>query len=129
VPAPSTYDFAISRVVPRVERDEFLNAGAIAFCRTQRYLEAAIDLDVRRLAVLAPHIDPEEVQRHLATITLICRGGPDAGPIGALSPAERFHWLVAPRSTVIQTSPVHCGLCDDPAAALARLMVTMVRLP
>jgi hypothetical protein len=101
----------------------------IVFCRTRRYLEAAIDLDVQRLAALAPDLDPAEVQRHLATITQICRGGRAAGPIGALSPAERFHWLVSPRSTVIQTSPVHCGLCDDPAAVLARLLAVMVRLP
>ncbi len=127
MPALSTYDYAVIRVVPRVEREEFLNAGVIVFCRTRRFLGAAIDLDARRLAGMAPWLDAEEVGRHLATIARICRGGPGAGPIGALSLPERFHWLVSPRSTVIQTSPVHSGLCDDPAAVLARLLAAAVR--
>jgi hypothetical protein len=129
VPARSTFDYAIIRVVPRVEREEFLNAGVILFCRTRRYLNAVVELDATRLAALAPHLDVEEVQQHLAAIPLICRGGAAAGPLGALTPAERFHWLVSPRSTLIQTSPVHSGLCDDPDAALAHLLEAMVRLP
>lgn len=129
MPAPSSYDYALIRVVPRVERGEFINAGAIVFCRTARYLAAAVELDEARLAALAPGLDAGEVRRHLDLIPLICRGGRAAGPIGALSLAERFHWLVAPRSTLIQTSPVHCGLCDDPAAVLPHLLETMVRLP
>ena len=128
MPVTSSYDYAIIRVVPRVERGEFLNAGVILYCRTLQYLAAAIDLDRARLAALAPDLDPAEVLAHLDMIPLICRGGPGAGPIGALSLAERFHWLVAPRSTVVQTSPVHSGICDNPEAALGHLLESMVRL-
>ena len=84
-------------------------------------------LDTARLAALAPDLDLVEVERALAVIPLVCRGA--AGPIGQLSQAERFHWLVAPRSAIIQTSPVHCGLCADPGVALGHLLATMVRLP
>lgn len=129
MPALSSFDHAIIRLVPRVEREEFLNVGAIVFCRTRRYLGAGIDLDVRRLAAFAPGLDAIELERHLAIIPLLCKGGPAGGPIGLLSQAERFHWLVAPRSTVIQTSRVHCGLCTEPEEALARIMHSMVRLP
>jgi hypothetical protein len=128
VPAPSSFDYAIVRLVPRVEREEFLNVGAVVFCRTRRFLDASIDLDERRLSALAPNLDIAEVERHLAIIPLLCKGGPEGGPIGLLSQAERFHWLVAPRSTVIQTSPVHCGLCTEPAEALERIMRETVRI-
>ena len=121
--APASYDYAIIRVVPRVDREEFINAGVIVFCRTRRFLGARVALDRARLAALAPSADPEEIVLHLESIPLICAG---AGPIGALSLAERFHWLVAPRSTIIQTSAVHSGLCTDPAAALDHLLETMV---
>src|SRR6185503_3433374 len=124
--AQSSYDYAIVRVVPRVERGEFVNAGVILFCRTRRFLGARIALDVGRLAALAPQVDITEVNRHLAIIPLVCAGGAGAGPIGALPLADRFHWLVAPRSAMIQTSPVHCGLCDEPAAALERLLESLV---
>lgn len=129
MPALASFDYAVVRVVPRVEREEFVNAGVILFCRTRRFLEARIELNQARLRALAPAIDLLEVEERLALIPRICRGGPTAGPLGALSQAERFHWLVAPRSTVIQTSPVHSGICDDPLAELERLMATMVRLP
>lgn len=122
----TSYDYALIRVVPRVERDEFLNAGVILFCRTRRYLGARVRLDPQRLAVLAPDLDPDDAERHLALIPRVCVGGRDAGPIGGLTAAERFHWLVAPRSTVVQTSPVHCGLCHDPAAMLDRLFATLI---
>lgn len=122
--ALASYDYAIIRVVPRVERQESINAGVILFCRTRRFLGARVALDRVRLAALAPSTDPEEIGRHLEGIPLICAG---AGPIGALSLAERFHWLVSPRSTVIQTSAVHSGLCADPADALDRLMERVVR--
>jgi hypothetical protein len=112
-----------------VEREEFLNVGAIVFCRTRRFLDAAIEIDVQRLAAFAPTLDIRELERHLAIIPLLCKGGPEGGPIGLLSQAERFHWLVAPRSTVIQTSRVHSGLCTEPAQALERIMRDMVRLP
>ena len=125
--ARSSYDYAIVRVVPRVERGEFVNAGVILFCRTRRFLGARIKLDAGRLAALAPQLDIQEVNRYLATIPLVCAGGTGAGPIGALSLSERFHWLVAPRSAMIQTSPVHSGLCDAPEVALDELLVSLVR--
>ena len=127
MPGAHSFDFAVVRIVPRVERSEFINAGAILFCRVRRFLRATVELDRDRLLALAPCIDVEEVERHLALIPLVCEGGPAAGPIGLLSMAERFHWLVAPRSTLVQPSPVHCGLCDDPASELEHLLDTMVR--
>ena len=123
----SSYDYAIVRVVPRVERAEFINAGVILFCRTRRFLGARIALDAARLAALAPQVDIHELNRHLAIIPLVCAGGAGAGPIGRLPLAERFHWLVAPRSAMIQTSPVHSGLCDAPEAALDALLDALVR--
>ena len=123
----SSYDYAIVRVVPRVERAEFVNAGVILFCRTRRFLGARIALDAARLAALAPQVDIHELNRHLAIIPLVCAGGVGAGPIGRLPLAERFHWLVAPRSAMIQTSPVHSGLCDAPEAALDALLDALVR--
>jgi hypothetical protein len=129
VPALRSFDYAVIRVVPRVEREEFINAGVILYCSTLRLLAAAVELDVSRLLALAPDVDVEIVRSHLASIPRICAGGHDAGPIGALSPVERFDWLVAPRSTVIQTSPVHAGLCANPQDALEQLIERMVRQP
>ncbi len=124
--AQRSYDYAIVRVVPRVEREEFVNAGVILSCPEVDFLEARIELDERRLLALDPTVDVESVRANLASIPLICAGGPSAGPIGKLSPRERFHWLVAPRSTMIQTSAVHAGRCTDPALALTHLMQQMV---
>jgi hypothetical protein len=129
MPARSSFDYAVVRVVPRVEREEFLNAGVILFCRTRGFLEARIELDTQRLLAFAPDVDLAELREHLDTVPLICRGGPEAGPLGSLTQAERFHWLVAPRSTIVQPSPVHTGLTSNPAAALEHLVATMVRLP
>lgn len=123
MPGLSSYDYALIRVVPRVEREEFLNVGAILFCRTRRFLEARLALDAGRLAALAPHLDLTETEAQLQLFPQICGG---AGPIGHLPLADRFHWLTAPRSTIIQVSPVHCGLCTDPAAALDHLLETMM---
>ncbi len=123
-----SYDYAVIRVVPRVEREEFVNAGVILSCPAKDFLEARIDLDEERLLALEPDLDIESVRSHLASIPAICAGGEAAGPIGRLSQRERFHWLVAPRSTIIQTSSAHSGRCDDPAAALEHLLNTMVRL-
>lgn len=117
MPAPALYEYAYIRVVPRVERGEFCTVGVILFCRTRRFL--GVRLDWTRLHHLAPTLDPEEVQEHLALFPRICAG---EGPIGQLGQAEAFHWLVAPHSTVIQTSPVHAGLCSDPQATLERLL-------
>ena len=129
MPARSSFDYAIVRVVPRVEREEFINAGIILFCLTQRFLGARVELDTRRLATLAPGASLEVIQHHLESIPRVCAGGRGAGPIGQLPQKERFHWLVAPRSTIIQTGPVHTGLCEDPHQALEHLLTRMVRLP
>ena len=126
MPAQSSYDYAVVRIVPRVERDEFLNVGVILFCRSRRFLEARIALNRPRLAAFAPDLSPDLVQPYLDIIPRICAGGATTGYIGALAQAERFHWLVAPRSTIIQTSPVHSGLCSDPAATLERLIMLLV---
>ena len=122
-----TYDYAIIRVVPRVEREEFINVGVIVSCPARRFLEARIELDEQRLMALDSTVDIESIRTHLATIPAICSGGESAGPIGRLSQRERFHWLVAPRSTIIQMSPAHTGCCKDPAAVLEHLLDTMVR--
>lgn len=122
-----TYDYAIVRVVPRVERGEYVNAGIIISCDVERILEAGIDLDENALLALDGAVDLEAVRRALAVIPLICLGGSEAGPIGRLSARERFHWLVSPKSTIVQTSPVHTGRCDDIAAALDHLMQRMIR--
>ncbi|RME99977.1 MAG: DUF3037 domain-containing protein [Chloroflexi bacterium] len=127
MPASSSFDYAIVRVVPHVEREEFINVGVILFCRTRRFLDACIEVDPARLRALAPRLNPAQVSAHLSLIPQICAGTPNH-PIGRLSQAERFHWLVTPRSTSVQVSPVHCGICTDPAAALNQLMDEMVRL-
>jgi hypothetical protein len=121
------YDYAIIRVMPRVEREEFVNVGVIVSCPAKGFLEARIELDKQRLLALDPTLDIATVRDHLAAIPIICAGGEQAGPIGQLSQRERFHWLVAPRSTIIQTSPVHTGCCNVPTAVLAHLLDTMVR--
>lgn len=126
MPEHSSYDYAIIRVVPRVERGECINVGVILFCRTRRFLGALIHLDEQRLLVLAPDIDVEMVRDQLNMITLTCAGSAEAGSIGRMSLSERFHWLVSPRSAIVQPSPVHSGLCDDPEAALHHLLKTMV---
>jgi hypothetical protein len=122
-----TYDYAIIRVVPKVEREEFVNVGVVVSCPSRGFLEARIELDEPRLMAVDPTLDVETIRAHLATIPAVCAGGEQAGPIGQLSQRERFHWLVAPRSTIIQTSPVHTGCCRDPTAVLERLLDTMVR--
>lgn len=123
-----SYDYAIVRVVPRVEREEFINAGVVLSCPEHDFLQARIELDERRLLALDASVDLELLRSNLASIPAICAGGPAGGPIGKLSPRERFHWLVAPRSTMIQTSAVHSGRCRDPAAVLEHLLATMVRI-
>jgi hypothetical protein len=127
MPELCPFDYAVVRVVPRVERGEFINAGVIVSCPSKNYLKAAFELDRARLAALDPTLDPLTVERHLEAISAICEGGAGAGPIGSLPPRARFHWLVAPRSTVIQTSPVHTGLCGDGDEMLERLLAKMVR--
>ena len=123
----SPYQYAIIRVVPRVERGECLNAGVVLLCRSKSYIGAHTELDEGRLAELAPGTDPATVRPHLAAIERIARGELDGGPMARLSIAERFHWLVSPASTIIQPSDVHTGLTDDPAAELEHLFETLVR--
>jgi hypothetical protein len=129
MPELCPFDYAVVRVVPRVERGEFVNAGVIVSCPSKGYLKARVELDAARLAALDPEVDRETVERHLAAIPLVCEGGPQAGPIGLLPQRARFHWLVAPRSTIIQTSPVHTGFCEDGDQILERLFRTMVERP
>jgi len=129
VPTLSTYDYAIVRVVPRVERGEFINAGVIVSCAAIGYLQARIELDEAKLLALDPSADVAGIRAGLAAIPIICAGGKAAGALGALSTRERFHWLVAPRSTSIQTSPVHTGRCTSPERQLEHLMQQMVRRP
>jgi hypothetical protein len=124
---PDQFAYAILRVVPRVERGEQLNAGVVLFCRRRRFLAARVDLDERRLAALAPDLDPRTVRAHLDALARIAAGDPAGGAVAALEPSERFGWLVAPSSTIIQPSPVHTGLCDDPAAALDQVIERLVR--
>jgi len=128
MPGPS-FDYAVIRVVPRVERGEQVNAGVILFCLERDFLAARVEVDEGRLRALWPDIDLDLVRQHLEAIPRICAGTPDAGPIGRLSLRERFHWLVAPRSTIIQVSPVHAGLCDHPEKALDELFTQAVRVP
>ena len=122
-----SFDYAIVRVVPRVERGEFVNAGVILFCPTEGFLESLIELDRERLHALAPDADVALIENHLATIPRICSGGKEAGAIGELPQRARFHWLVAPRSTVIQMSPVHSGVGRDLTAAMQRLFEKLVK--
>lgn len=122
-----SYDYAVVRVVPRVEREEFINVGVIVSCPGRDFLEACIELDAARLHAFDPTLDIEALRKHAASIPAICSGGATAGPIGRLTQRERFHWLVAPRSTIIQVSPAHTGRCQYPARVLEHLMDTMVR--
>jgi hypothetical protein len=129
-PAPSVwFSYAVVRIVPRVERGEFLNVGVILFARTARFLAACIEMDHARLHAVAPGLDLALIERHLDAFVAICDGSAAGGPIARLPPSERFHWLTAPRSAVIQTSPVHAGCGDDPRIALDALCATLVRLP
>ena len=129
MPARCSYEYAVVRVVPRVEREEFVNAGAIVFCLERGFLAARVELDRAGVLALAPDADLALVEEHLRAIPTIAAGGEGSGPIGRLPARERFRWLVAPRSTVVQTSAVHAGLCEDPERALEELIDRMVRRP
>jgi len=129
VSAECTYDYAIVRVVPRVDRGERINAGVILSCADSDFLEARIELDETALLAIDPGVDLDAVRTNLAAIMAICRGGAEGGPIGRLPARGRFRWLVAPRSTMIQPSAVHTGRTADPPACLERLMDRLVRRP
>ena len=124
--ADSSFSYAVYRLVPRVERGERINVGVVVFARTLDYLGARTELDEQRLAVLWPDVDAATVRPHLEAIERIAQGDPDAGPIAALDTTARFHWLVAPSSTIIQPSEVHTGLCCEPADQLERLFRELV---
>lgn len=125
----AAYDYAVIRVVPRVERGEFVNAGVVLSSKAGDFLAARIELDEARLLALDPGVDLDAARRHLAAFQAISDGGEGTGPIGKLRARERFHWLTATRSTIIQTSPVHSGRCADAATMIERLLETMVRVP
>ncbi len=127
MPEQSAFDYAIIRVVPQVEREEFVNAGIILFCRARRYLDCRISFARERVLALSPDADLAAIEQHLDVFARICAGGIDAGPIGQLKQADRFHWLTAPRSTTIQVSPIHPGMCTDPQSALEQLFDRLVR--
>jgi hypothetical protein len=118
---PASFDYTVIRVVPRVERQEFINAGIVVFCPEKRYLGARVHLDETRLKALWPEADADVVRAHLKAIERVCAGDEGAGPIAKLSQRERFHWLSSPRSTIIQPSPVHTGVCDNTDDLLDRL--------
>ena len=126
MPTMPSFDYAVLRIVPRVEREEFVNAGVILFCLEREFLEARVEFARDRVLALFPGADLPLIEEHLLVVPRICGGAAGSGPIGKLSQRERFHWLVAPRSTVLQTSPVHSGLCEDPAKALEQLMSAML---
>ena len=121
------YEYAVIRVLPRVEREEFINVGVIVYCQSLDYLRAECSIDEDRLASFADGADLAEVKVHLGSVCRICSGSDDSGPIGKMSLGERFRWLTAPRSTVVQTSAVHTGLTNDPDATLKKLLDQLVR--
>jgi hypothetical protein len=125
----SPFEYALLRVVPRVERGEFINAGVVLYCQDKKFLDARVHLDTERLRALDPNLDPEVIRAHLEVARLVCEGGPEAGAVGLLPPVQRFGWLVAPRSTVVQPSPVHTGFTEDPIQAIEHLLRTMVQAP
>jgi hypothetical protein len=116
----------VLRVVPDVERGESVNAGVVVFCRRQRYLQAKVRLPAGRLAALAPDLAQGVVRDHLDTLARVAAGDPEAGPVARMEPSERFGWLAAPSSTIVQPSAVHTGLCRDPAGELERLFERLV---
>jgi len=127
MPAPSAFSYAILRVVPRVERGERLNVGVVVFARQHDgFLGMRAELDEARLAALAPDLDAAAVRPHLDALCAVAAGDPAAGPLASLEPSERFGWLVAPSSTVLQPSEVHTGVTADPAATLERLFAELV---
>ena len=125
--AEYTYDYAIVRVVPRVDRGERINVGVILSCADTDFLDARIEVDEALIRAIDPTVDMDAVRSNLAVIPVVCKGGPEAGPIGALPSRGRFRWLVAPRSTISQPSEVHTGRTADPAACLEHLMARVVR--
>ncbi len=125
----SAFEYAIVRVVPRVEREEFVNVGVVLFCERAGRLLARVELDEARLSALSPGVDLELVRAHLDALVAIAAGTHGAGPIGELPPRERFSWLVSPRSTIVQTSAPHSGVAEDLERALEGILASTVRTP
>ena len=123
---PDPFQYAVIRVVPRIEREEFINAGVVVFCRAHSYLQARTHLDRVRLLALDPHADADAIAAQLEALERVAAGAPDAGPVAALPPSERFHWLAAPSSTILQSSQIHSGLCDAPEPLLDALFAKLV---
>lgn len=122
---PHVFEYALVRAVPRPERGEFMNVGAIVYCAPLRFLRCAVEVDADRLRALDPDLDVEVLRDALRSLRQACEG---TGPMAASSAGQRFRWLTAPRSTILQTSPAHTGLTDDPAAELTRVMTTQVSI-
>jgi Protein of unknown function (DUF3037) len=127
VPEKDLFEYAVIRVIPRVEREEFLNVGVIIYCPSQDFLQTAFELNEQRLRAFASDLKISEIEEHLRAFEQICAGGAKAGTIGKLPSGERFRWLTAPRSTVVQTSPVHTGLCSDARDTLAGLLTKLIQ--
>lgn len=126
MPEKHLFEYAVIRVVPRVEREEFLNIGVVLYCRDKKFLQMRCKLDETRLQALCCDVDVDELKAHMSAFEKICQGSPDGGPIAKLDPASRFRWLTASRSTVVQASKVHPGLCDDPEVKLEKLYQQLV---
>jgi hypothetical protein len=126
MPELHSFEYAVIRVVPQVEREEFMNVGVILYSQSRSFLDAMFTLDEERLRALSPGLEMTEIRKHLAAFCHICKGGPEAGPIGKLDMGSRFRWLTATRSTVLQCSRVHPGLSDDPALTLKNLQEKLV---
>lgn len=127
MPEQHAYDYAVIRAVPRVERGEFVNVGVIVWCAEQRFLKAMVSVDKKKILALDPKADCDAIESAAASVPTICQGGVDAGDLGKMSLSERFNWLVAPRSTMLQTSPVHIGRGADLEKALEKIFTEMVR--
>lgn len=126
MPTRSSFEYAVLRIVPRVEREEFINAGVIVFCLERKFLRARVGWDQDRLHALWPDLEVDHMRDHLRAFERVAAGSADAGPVAALSIRQRFHWLVAPRSTIIQVSPVHAGMCEGPEEVLNHLFHKLV---
>jgi hypothetical protein len=126
VPARNAFQYAILRIVPSIERGECLNVGVALLCPQRKFVGVRVALDEQRLAALAPGLDAAQIRPALDAIVAVAEGDPSAGPLARLSPSERFGWLTAPASTIIQPSAIHTGLCEDPAQTLDHLFASLV---
>lgn len=126
MPSPSPFSYAVLRVVPDIEREEFVNAGLVVFCRARRFLRARTTRDAGRLRSLRPEVDADALRAQLALVESIAAGEVEHGPLAGMSQSERFHWLTTPRSTAVQPGPIHGGMTRDPDATFDHLYATLV---